>query len=54
MKHTIMLALLAVMAIDVKVVMADDLSHSSREALSVMDQFWKRSTKEISKLGPKP
>ena len=39
MKHTIMLALLAVMAIDVKVVMADDLSHSSREALSVMDQF---------------
>ena len=39
MKHTIMLALLAVMAIDVKVVMADDLSHSSKEALIVMDQF---------------
>ena len=39
MKHTIMLALLVVMAIDVKVVMADDLSHSSKEALIVMDQF---------------
>ena len=39
MKHTMMLALLVVMAIDVKVVMADDLSNSSREALSVMDQF---------------
>ena len=39
MKHTIMLALLIVMAIDVKVVMADDLSHSSKEALIVMDQF---------------
>ena len=39
MKHTMTLALLVVMAIDVKVVMADDLSHSSREALSVMDQF---------------
>ena len=39
MKHTMMLALLVVMAIDVKVVMADDLSHSSKEALIVMDQF---------------
>ena len=39
MKHTIMLALLVVMAIDVKVVMADDLGHSSQEALIVMDQF---------------
>ena len=39
MKHTIMLALFVVMAIDVKVVMADDLSHSSQEALIIMDQF---------------
>ena len=39
MKHTMMLALLVVIAIDVKVVMADDLSHSSKEALIVMDQF---------------
>ena len=39
MKHTMMLALLVVMAIGVKVVMADDLSHSSKEALIVMDQF---------------
>ena len=39
MKQTIILALLVVMAIDVKVVMADDLSHSSQEALIVMDQF---------------
>ena len=39
MKHTMMLALLVVMAIDVKVVMEDDLSHSSKEALIVMDQF---------------
>ena len=39
MKHTMMLALLVVMAIDVKVVMADDLSHSSKEALIVKDQF---------------
>ena len=39
MKHTMMFALLVVMAIDVKVVMADDLSRSSQEALIVMDQF---------------
>ena len=39
MKHTIMVALLFVMGADVKVVMGDDLSHSSQEALSVMDQF---------------
>ena len=39
MKHTMMLALLVLMAIDVKVVMEDDLSHSSKEALIVMDQF---------------
>ena len=39
MKHTIMVALLFVMGVDVKVVMGDDLSHSSQEALSVMDQF---------------
>ncbi len=34
-----MLALFFVIAVDVKVVIADSLSHTSQEALSAMDQF---------------
>ena len=39
MKHIIILALFVVVAVDDKFVIAEDLSHTSQEALSVMDQF---------------
>ena len=41
MKPIIMSALFFVMAVEVKVVIADSLSHTSQEALSAMDQFLK-------------